>query len=335
MSENIAVQLQHITKSFGPVRANDDVSFDIRQHEILALLGENGRGKTTIMNMLAGIYYPDDGDIFIRGEKVTIQDPSQAYALGIGMVHQHYKLIDAFSALENIVLGLKPITRNDLEVSRKKVQEICERYGFELDLDMKVYDMSVSQKQTLEIVKVLYRGAEILILDEPTSVLTPQEIQKLFNVIRNMRDDGKAIVIITHKLNEVMEISDRVTVLRKGRFIATVPTSQTDYQKLTELMVGEKVSLDIRRDEPHDVVRRLEISHLTVINEENRKVLDDVSFTVNSGEILGIAGIAGSGQKELLESIAGLQDTEPGASVVFSSPEGKDEQLIGKTPRQI
>lgn len=335
MTQNCAVELRNISKSFGPVHANDGVSFDIRNHEILALLGENGSGKTTVMNMLAGIYYPDDGDIIIRGEKVSIQDPSQAYELGIGMVHQHYKLIDVFSALENIVLGLKSSGSKDMEISRQKAQEICQRYGFELDLDMKVYDMSVSQKQTLEIVKVLYRGADILILDEPTSVLTPQEIQKLFNVIRNMRDDGKAIVIITHKLNEVMEISDRVTVLRKGKFIATVNTAETDYQQLTELMVGEKVSLDIRRDEPKDLVKRLDISHLTVCNEEDRKELDDVSFQVFGGEILGIAGIAGSGQKELLEAIAGLQKAEDGASVIFDSPDGRHEELIGKSPRQI
>ena len=331
MEKESAVELRNISKSFGKVIANDNVSFDINKYEILALLGENGSGKTTIMNMLAGIYYPDSGQISVNGKVVSISDPKVAYELGIGMVHQHYKLIDVFTAYENIVLGLKETNKD----AREEILDICLKYGFEIDLDMHVYEMSVSQKQTLEIVKVLYRGAEILILDEPTSVLTPQEIAKLFNVIRNMCDDGKAIVIISHKLNEVLDISNKVVVLRKGKFIAEVDTSKTDERQLTELMVGEKIQLDIHRDEPIDLIKRLEVKNLTVLNEEGRKALDDVSFEAFGGEILGIAGISGCGQKELLEAVAGLQQIEPGASIIYTSPENTEEELVGKSPRQI
>ena len=271
MDNNTAIQLVNITKSFGAVKANENVSFDIRKHEILALLGENGSGKTTVMNMLAGIYYPDEGEIFVNGKQVSIKDPKDAFDLGIGMIHQHYKLIDVFTALENIVLGLKPGDNNDMASARTRVNDICSRYGFEMDLDMKVYDMTVSQKQTLEIIKVLYRGADILILDEPTAVLTPQETERLFTIIRNMRNDGKAIVIITHKLNEVLEISDRVTILRKGHFIGTVNTKETNEKELTEMMVGEKITLDINRDLIEEKHLRLQVRNLTVINNEKQE----------------------------------------------------------------
>ena len=335
MDNNCAVQLKDITKTFGAVVANENVSFDIRKHEVLAILGENGSGKTTVMNMLAGIYYPDSGEIFVNGNLVSIKDPKDAYDLGIGMIHQHYKLIDVFSALENIVLGLKNTDGNDLESARKRVNEICSRYGFDIDPDMKVYDMTVSQKQTLEIIKVLYRGAEILILDEPTAVLTPQETNRLFNVLRNMRDDGKAIVIITHKLNEVMEISDRVTILRKGQYIGTVNTSETNPQQLTEMMVGEKITLDINRDFIEEKHLRLEVKNLTVKNIEGKKVVDDVTFNLYSGEVLGIAGISGSGQKELLEAIMGLQKPEPGSSVVYYSTAHGVHELVGLSTKEI
>ena len=335
MDNNIAVQLQDITKRFGAVTANEHVTFDIRKHEVLSLLGENGSGKTTVMNMLAGIYYPDEGQIFVNGKEVSIRDPHDAYDLGIGMIHQHYKLIDVFTALENIVLGLKKTGKNDLQKAREKVTDICNRYGFDINLDMKVYDMTVSQKQTLEIIKVLYRGADILILDEPTAVLTPQETEKLFNIIRNMRNDGKAIVIITHKLNEVMEISDRVTILRKGRYIGTVNTSETNERELTEMMVGEKITLDIERDLIEEKHLRLEVKNLTVINNENKKVVNNVSFDVYSGEVLGIAGISGCGQKELLEAIMGLQKPEEGSSVVYYSTAHGVHELVGLSTKEI
>lgn len=335
MDNNCAIQLKNITKSFGSVKANQHVSFDIRKHEVLAILGENGSGKTTVMNMMAGIYYPDEGEIFVNGKQVTIKDPKDAFDLGIGMIHQHYKLIDVFTALENIVLGLEPEEKNDMAAARKKVNDICERYGFEIDLDMKVYDMTVSQKQTLEIIKVLYRGADILILDEPTAVLTPQEITKLFAILKNMRRDGKAIVIITHKLNEVMEISDRVTILRKGEYIGTVNTSETNENELTEMMVGEKIVLDIARDFVEEKHKRLEVKHLTVINKDGKRVVDDVTFDLFSGEVLGIAGISGSGQKELLEAIMGLQKPEEGSSVVYYSTAHGVHELVGLSTREI
>ena len=282
-----AVSMRGITKRFGKkVLANNNVDLDIYHGEILSLLGENGSGKTTLMNMLSGVYYPDEGEIFIDGKEVTIASPKDAFDLGIGMIHQHFKLIDVFSALENILIGL-PIKESEKKC-RQEVEEICSKYGFDLDIDKKVYDMSVSEKETLEIVKTLYRGAQILILDEPTAVLTPQEIRKLFTILRNMKDDGKSIVIITHKLNEVMEISDRISVLRKGENVGTVLKTETNEQQLTELMVGEKITLDIARDFVEDKAKRLEVKNLTVLNPDGKKVVDDITFDLYSGEILGI-----------------------------------------------
>ena len=332
-----AIQLKNITKTFGRVVANKSVSLEIRRGEILSLLGENGSGKTTLMNMISGIYYPDEGEIFVNGKLAEIRSPRDAYKLGIGMIHQHFKLVDVFDATENIALGLEKNERFDLRTVRAEAKEICDRYHFDLNLDQKVYEMSVSQKQTLEIVKVLFRGADILILDEPTAVLTPQETDKLFQVIRNMRADGKAVVIITHKLHEVLEVSDRVAILRKGEYIGTVETKEATEASLTEMMVGKKVDLDIERPEPDNVKKRLDIRNLTVISKENVKILDDVSFTVNGGEILGIAGISGNGQKELLEAIAGLQKTSQGSSITFYGGEQADQkmELVGKTPRAI
>lgn len=333
-----AIELRHITKTFGSVIANHDVSLAVRQGEILSLLGENGSGKTTLMNMIAGIYYPDSGDIFVGGKPVEIRSPKDAYALGIGMVHQHFKLIDVFTAVENIALVLDKHEKYDLKAIRDKAHAICEKYAFDIDLDQKVYEMSVSQKQTLEIIKMLYRGAQILILDEPTAVLTPQETQKLFSVMRNMRADGKSIIIITHKLHEVLEISDRVSILRKGEYAGTVDTEMATESSLTELMVGKKIELNIERPEPENPHLRLSVHNLSVTNAEGVRVLDQISFEAFSGEILGIAGISGNGQKELLESIAGLQNTEPGSSIVYYPDDDRDstaEQLIGKTPRDI
>ncbi len=332
-----AIQLKNLTKTFGRVVANRNVSLDIRRGEILSLLGENGSGKTTLMNMISGIYYPDSGEICVNGKTVEIRSPRDAYNLGIGMIHQHFKLVDVFNATENIALGLEKGEKFDLKDIRAKAEEICRKYEFDLNLDQKVYEMSVSQKQTLEIVKVLFRGADILILDEPTAVLTPQETERLFQVMRNMRADGKAVVIITHKLHEVLEISDRVAILRKGEFIGAVNTKDATEESLTEMMVGQKVELDIERTKSENVRKRLEISHLTVYNRENVKILDDVSFDVYGGEILGIAGISGNGQKELLEAIAGLQKTAEGSSITFYGGEEADQtmELVGKTPRAI
>lgn len=328
-----AVELRNITKTFGTVKANQDVSLDIYKGEILALLGENGSGKTTLMNMLSGIYYPDSGSIKINGKEVSIKSPKDAFDCGVGMIHQHFKLVDVFTAAQNMVLGIEG-KRLDLEDAGKRIKEICDTYGFEVDPNQKIYDMSVSQKQTVEIVKMLYRGADILILDEPTAVLTPQETDKLFAVLKNMKEDGKAIVIITHKMHEVEAISDRVAVLRKGEYVGSMLTKETNAQKMTNMMVGRSVFLDIERPEPENPRPRIKVENLTVKSMDGILKLDDVSFTANAGEILGIAGISGCGQKELLEAIAGLQKVEAG-SVKYINDDGGEEELIGKDPMKI
>lgn len=334
LDNNVAIEFKGISKRFGQVVANNNVYFSIKKGEILAILGENGSGKTTLMNMLAGIYYPDEGQILIGGEEVQIRSPQDAFKYKIGMIHQHFKLVDVFTAAQNIVLGLKNEKFKMRDISAK-AYEIAVKYGFALDPDKRVYDMSVSEKQTVEIIKVLYRGADILILDEPTAVLTPQEIEKLFAVLRKMKEDGKSVIIITHKLNEVMEISDRVAVLRKGEYIGTVNTCETDEQKLTEMMVGKKVELNIDRSDPVGVTERLMVKNINCKNRDGIKILDDVSFTANSGEILGVAGIAGSGQKELLEAIAGLQKLD-GGEILYNDPaSGETINLRDKTPMQI
>jgi len=330
-----ALEMRGITKVFGSIVANNKVDLNVRKGEILSLLGENGSGKTTLMNVLSGLYFPDEGKIFVNGEEVSIREPKDAYDLKIGMVHQHFKLVDVFTATENVVLGLDEKGRFDLNATAQKVSAIAKKYGFSIDPNEKVYEMSVSQKQTLEIIKQLYRGANVLILDEPTAVLTPQEARKLFDVIRNMRADGKSIIIITHKLQEVLEISDRVSILRKGEMVGTVDTKDATEQSLTEMMVGQKVELNIDRPTPVNRTLRLDVRNLSVVNEEGVTVLDDINFRAYSGEILGIAGISGCGQKELLEAIAGLQPTSEGAQIYYDAPDGDTESLIGKTPRQI
>ncbi len=336
MQENTAIKLCNITKRFGEVVANSNISLEVRKGEILSLLGENGSGKTTLMNILSGIYFPDEGEIFVDGKEVTIRSPHDSFELGIGMIHQHFKLVDIFTAAENIILGLPGGANLNLKAVAEEVNALTAKYGFELDPNKKIYEMSVSEKQTVEIIKMLYRGANVLILDEPTAVLTPQETKKLFSVLTNMKEDGKAVIIITHKLNEVMEISDRVAVLRKGEYVDTVNTSETSENALTEMMVGKKVSLDIARTEPKNMRTILRIQNLTCINEDGLKALDDVSFAIRTGEILGIAGIAGSGQKELLESIAGLQNPIGESSILYEPKENERvHELVGKTPMQI
>ena len=335
MEQKIALELKNVTKTFGEVVANKNVSLQVKKGEILSILGENGSGKTTLMNIVSGIYYQDSGQIFIDGNEVEIASPKDAFNYKIGMIHQHFKLVDVFSAAENIVLGLEDEKGFDMPKYIEKIKEITALYGFELDPYKKIYEMSVSEKQTVEIIKVLFRGADILILDEPTAVLTPQETVKLFAVLRNMKKDGKAIIIITHKLHEVLSLSDNVAVLRKGEYIGTVKTSETSEEELTEMMVGKKISLNIERSEPQNTEDRLVVKNLNCVNREGIKVLDDVSFTARSGEILGIAGIAGSGQRELLEAIAGLQHLSDG-NILYNNPKtGETENLKDKTPLQI
>lgn len=336
MQNSDAITLVGITKTFGEVVANKNISLSIRRGEVLSLLGENGSGKTTLMNILSGIYYPDEGQIFVGGNEVSIRSPGDSFALGIGMIHQHFKLVDVFSAAENIVLGLEGHGKFDLKAVGEKIRAICDRYGFDITPEQKVYDMTVSQKQTLEIVKVLYRGADILILDEPTAVLTPQETEKLFGVMREMKKDGKAIVIITHKLHEVLSVSDRVSILRKGEYIGTVETKNATELSLTEMMVGKKVALDIERKMPVNTKKRLSVKNLSITGEDGVKLLDNVTFDAMGGEILGIAGISGCGQKELLEAIAGLHIADEGSQIEFIDPDtDTPESLLGKTPRRI
>ena len=334
MSDTFAIELIGVTKVFGQIVANKDVNLQVKKGEILAILGENGSGKTTLMNMLSGIYFPDEGQIYVNGEEVVIKSPRDAFKYGIGMVHQHFKLVDVFTATENIVLGINDKEKFNIKKAEKKVKEITDKYGFDINLESKVYEMSVSEKQTVEIVKVLYRGAQTLILDEPTAVLTPQETEKLFDVLRRMKEDGKSIIIITHKLHEVMALTDRVAVLRKGEYIGTVDTKTATEQSLTEMMVGKKVSLNIERTAPVNPQDRIELKNVTTLNAEGVKAIDNLSFTIRSGEILGIAGIAGSGQRELLETIAGLQRPENG-EIIYYSPEGETVDLKAKTPTQI
>ncbi len=335
MGTAAAIELKNITKSFGSVIANKDICLTVNKGEILSILGENGSGKTTLMNMISGIYFPDSGQIFIDGSEVVIRSPKDAFDHKIGMIHQHFKLIDVFSAAENIILGLEDKESYNLKEASASVKSIAEKYGFLIDPDKKIYEMSVSEKQTVEIIRVLYRGADILILDEPTAVLTPQETKKLFAVLKRMRDDGKAIIIITHKLHEVLSLSDRVSVLRRGEYIGTVNTEDTNETELTEMMVGKKVSLNIERDIPQNPEERLSVKNINCNSREGVTLLKDLSFTACSGEILGIAGIAGSGQRELLEAIAGLQHID-GGEILYTNPKNnKVENLRDKTPMQI
>lgn len=323
-----AIELQGITKTFGSVVANDHINLEVRRGEILALLGENGSGKTTLMNMISGIYHPDEGVIKVNGKEVTINSPMDAGKLGIGMIHQHFKLVDVFSAMDNVAMGMEGKRVKPKEL-KERLLKLTEKYGLEVEPEKKIYNMSVSEKQTVEILKVLCRNADILILDEPTAVLTPQETKKLFAILRKMREQGSAIIIITHKLNEVMEISDRVTILRKGQSIDTVNTCETNEKQLTELMVGRPVTLEIQRPKCENVFTRLKIVDLSVKSADGTMAVKDLSLEIKAGEILGVAGVAGSGQKELCESIAGLIPVDKGAIL------HNKENIVGKSPREI
>ncbi|MGN0519543.1 MAG: ABC transporter ATP-binding protein [Candidatus Fimenecus sp.] len=333
-----AIELKNINKSFGSVAANKNINLCVRQGEILALLGENGSGKTTLMNMLSGIYKPDSGQIFVNGQEVSINSPEDAKKLGIGMVHQHFKLVDIFSAADNIWLGKEKdgssakakLSQVFLRKERfTEIEKTAEQFGFQIDARKLVKNMSVSEKQTLEIIKVLYYGAKTIILDEPTAVLTVQEIEKLFEILRKMKAQGHSIIIISHKLNEVMEISDRVAILRKGEYIDTVHTAETNEKQLTELMMGKKADLNIHRTKVEKKQPLLEIRDLTIKNDEGAIAIDHVNFYVRGGEMLGVAGIAGCGQKELCEAMAGLRKIESGMMI------HEGESIVGLPPQKI
>ncbi len=330
MPNDICIELSGITKTFGTVQANKNAHLEVRSGEIHALLGENGSGKSTLMNILTGIYSPDAGQIKIMGKEVSFTSPHDSIAAGIGMVHQHFKLVEVMTAAQNISAGSeKGLFRNSKKI-KKKIEEITQKYSLDIDPDKKVYNMSVGEKQSIEILKMLYSGANMFILDEPTAVLTPQETEVLFKILRNMKEKGCAIIIITHKLNEVMEISDRVTILRNGETVGVVNTAETDPKKLTELMVGKKVELEIVREKA-EISKEpvVKVSDLRSKNELGRDVLKGMTFDVYSGEILGVAGIAGSGQKELCEILAGMQKAD-GGSVSFLG-----EEILGLSPIEI
>ena len=313
-SENI-IEMLHITKEFPGIIANDDITLQLRRGEIHALLGENGAGKSTLMSVLFGLYQPEQGEIKKNGEVVKINSPNDATALGIGMVHQHFKLVEVFTVLDNIVLGAETTKMGFLQKkeARKKVEALSERYGLKVDLDAKIEDITVGMQQRVEILKMLYRDNEILIFDEPTAVLTPQEIDELMATMKEFAREGKSILFITHKLNEIMAVSDRVTVLRKGKYIGTVETKDTDKQSLSNMMVGRPVQLEVNKApaKPGEVV--LNVDGLTVVSKRNKKnAVNNVSFDVRAGEIVCIAGIDGNGQTELVYGLTGLEKSAKG-----------------------
>ena len=313
-AENI-IEMLHITKEFPGIIANDDITLQLRRGEIHALLGENGAGKSTLMSVLFGLYQPEAGEIRKNGQVVKINDPNDATALGIGMVHQHFQLIDVFTVLDNIILGAETTKFGFLQKkeARKKVEELSEKYGLKVDLDAKVEDITVGMQQRVEILKMLYRDNEILIFDEPTAVLTPQEIEELMQIMHNLAAEGKSILFISHKLNEIMEVADRVTVLRKGKYVGTVNTCDTDKQSLSNMMVGRPVQLEVVKDEARPGETVLKVEHLSVPSHTHKKdAVHDVSFEARAGEILCIAGIDGNGQTELVYGLTGLEKCSGG-----------------------
>lgn len=323
------IQMKNITKKFGKVVANNNINLEVYGGEIHALLGENGAGKSTLMNMLSGVYTPDSGSIFIHGKEQKFTSPKDAIKSGVGMIYQHFKLVETMTAVENVILGQKSRMFIDKKKNIKKIENIIERFGLEVNLNKNVYEMSVGEKQNLEILKVLYRGADILILDEPTAVFTPQESEKLFKIVDKMRNEGCAVIFITHKMDEVMAMADRITVLRKGETVKTLNKIETNSKELTNLMVGRSVDLFIKNVPYKEGKKVLQVNNLKVLSEEKIEMIKNISFHVHEGEILGIAGIAGSGQKELCEAIAGIQKAESG-EIIFEG-----ENILGKSAREI
>lgn len=328
--ENV-VEMKNVTKMFPGVIANEDVNFSLKKGEIHVLLGENGAGKTTLMNVLYGLYQPEKGEIFIKGENVKLKGPSDAIAHGVGMVHQHFMLVHNFTVAESVILGSEPKKGLKLNMSKAvaDVKKLAEQYGFNIDPHSIIEDITVGQQQKVEIIKALYRGADILILDEPTAVLTPQEIEELGNILRNLTNEGKSIILITHKLKEVMSMSDRVTIVRRGKVINTVNTAETDIDGLAEMMVGRKVKLVVDKEKPKigDVV--LKVENLKVLDTRDLPAVNGLNLEVRAGEILGIAGVDGNGQSEFIEAITGLRNVNDGKVIL----KGKD--ITGKAPKEI
>ena len=309
------IEMLHITKEFPGIKANDDITLQLKRGEIHALLGENGAGKSTLMSVLFGLYQPESGVIKKDGRVVDIRDPNDATALHIGMVHQHFQLIDVFTVLDNIVLGAEDTKLGFLQKkeARKKVQALSDRYGLHVDLDAKVEEITVGMQQRVEILKMLYRDNEILIFDEPTAVLTPQEIQELMQIMRSLTKEGKSILFISHKLNEIMEVSDRVTVLRKGKYIGTIETKNTSQEELSRMMVGRPVQLVVEKGPARPGEEILRVEHMTVPSRVHRRdAVKDVSLSVRAGEIVCIAGIDGNGQTEFVHALTGLEKTSGG-----------------------
>lgn len=329
MSKVPYISMKGITKTFGKVVANNNINLEVNSGEIHALLGENGAGKSTLMNILSGIYIPDRGSIFISGKEEKFSSPKDAINAKIGMIHQHFKLVDAMTSLQNIMLGQKTSFFINKKKISKELKDLSDKYGLEVDLNKRVYDMSVGEKQILEILKVLYRGAKILVLDEPTTVFTPQETKKLFKIMNKMKEQGCAIIFISHKMDEVMEVSDKITILRKGETIVTLDTKDTNPENLAELMVGHPVELSIKRVKAHGTENILQVKNLRVLDEDGIESLKGLSFDIKAGEILGVAGIADSGQKEICEAIAGMQPVKEG-KIIFQG-----EDLKGKNTREI
>ncbi len=316
-NNSFALKAVNITKKFPETIANEGINFFLEKGEIHALLGENGAGKTTFMNILYGIYMPTEGEIYINNKKVDIKSPLDAINLGIGMIHQHFMLVDSLTVLENVILGLK---NQGFVVDKKKIEkrlkEISELYALDVSPDAKIWQLSVGEQQKVEIIKVLFRGADILILDEPTAVLRPQETEPLFDILRKMKNDGKSIIFITHKLDEVMAVADKISVLRKGKLIETVDKSQTTKESLAEMMVGRAVLFDFYKKDKHNKENLLEIHNVSVDSESGIRVVDNVTLNVKKGEILGIAGISGNGQQELVQAVVGFRKVKNG-KVVF------------------
>lgn len=315
------IEMVHITKRFPGIIANDDITIQLKKGEIHALLGENGAGKSTLMSVLFGLYQPEEGVVRVRGEEVKIKGPLDANALGIGMVHQHFKLVHNFTVLQNIVLGMETVKGGFLKMdnARKKVMELSERYGLFIDPDALISDITVGMQQRVEILKMLYRDNEIMIFDEPTAVLTPQEIGELMLIMKNLVEEGKSILFITHKLNEIKSVADRCSVLRRGKYIGTIEVEGTTKEQMSEMMVGRKVNLTIEKEDskPGDTV--LEVNHISVQAKQEghtKKLVSDVNFTVRKGEIVCIAGIDGNGQTELVQAITGLEHISEGSVLI-------------------